>query len=32
MPLEVTNLAPLLASAIDRLHNNRSLDELLEHA
>lgn len=32
LPLEVTNLAPLLASAIDRLHNNRSLDELLEHA
>jgi ribose-phosphate pyrophosphokinase len=31
LPLEVVSLAPLLASAIDRLHNNRSLDELLEH-
>jgi len=31
LPLEVVSLAPLLASAIDRLHNERSLDELLEH-
>ena len=31
LPLEVVSLAPLLASAIDRLHNDRSLDELLEH-
>ncbi len=29
LPLEVVSLAPLLASAIDRLHNDRSLDELL---
>ncbi len=32
LPLEVVSLAPLLASAIDRLHNERSLEELLEHA
>src|SRR5215216_529576 len=32
LPLEVVSLAPLLASAIDRLHNDRSLDELIEHA
>ncbi len=32
LPLEVVSLAPLLANAIDRLHNDRSLDELLEHA
>ena len=31
LPLEMVSLAPLLASAIDRLHNDRSLDELLEH-
>ncbi len=31
LPLEVVSLAPLLGSAIDRLHNDRSLDELLEH-
>ena len=31
LPLEVVSLAPLLASAIDRLHNDRSLDDLLEH-
>ena len=31
LPLEVASLAPLLANAIDRLHNDRSLDELLEH-
>jgi ribose-phosphate pyrophosphokinase len=31
LPLEVVSLAPLLANAIDRLHNDRSLDELLEH-
>src|SRR5919199_1728506 len=31
LPLEVVSLAPLLASAIDRLHNERSLDELPEH-
>jgi ribose-phosphate pyrophosphokinase len=29
LPLEVISLAPLLASAIDCLHNDRSLDELL---
>jgi ribose-phosphate pyrophosphokinase len=32
LPLELVSLAPLLADAIDRLHNERSLDELLEHA
>jgi ribose-phosphate pyrophosphokinase len=32
LPLEVVSLAPLLSSAIDRLHNDRSLDELIEHA
>jgi ribose-phosphate pyrophosphokinase len=32
LPLEVVSLAPLLASAIDRLHNDRSLDELIGHA
>src|SRR5919199_1215702 len=31
LPLEMVSLAPLLADAIDRLHNDRSLDELLEH-
>lgn len=31
LPLEVVDLAPLLADAIDRLHNDRSLDDLLEH-
>jgi ribose-phosphate pyrophosphokinase len=31
LPLELVSLAPLLADAIDRLHNERSLDELLEH-
>ncbi len=31
LPLEVASLAPLLANAIDCLHNDRSLDELLEH-
>jgi ribose-phosphate pyrophosphokinase len=31
LPLEVISLAPLLAGAIDRLHNDRSLDDLLEH-
>jgi ribose-phosphate pyrophosphokinase len=32
LPLEVVGLAPLLAEAVDRLHNNRSLDDLLAHA
>jgi len=32
LPLEVVGLAPLLAKAIDRLHNERSLDEIIEHA
>jgi len=31
LPLEVVSLAPLLADAVDRLHDERSLDELLEH-
>jgi phosphoribosylpyrophosphate synthetase len=30
--LEVVSLAPLLAEAIDRLHNDRSLDDLIVHA
>ena len=29
--LERSSIAPLLASAIDRLHRNRSLDELIAH-
>lgn len=29
LPLEVVSLTPLLAEAVDRLHNDRSLDELL---
>jgi ribose-phosphate pyrophosphokinase len=32
LPLEVVSLAPLLAEAIDRLHNDRSLDDLIVHA
>ena len=32
LPLEVVSLASVLADAIDRLHNDRSLDELIEHA
>jgi ribose-phosphate pyrophosphokinase len=32
LPLEVVGLAPLLARAIDRLHNDRSLEGLLTHA
>src|SRR5215204_558763 len=32
LPLELVSLAPLLADAIGRLHNERSLDELIEHA
>lgn len=28
-PVEVVSLAPLLAEAVDRLHNDRSLDDLL---
>lgn len=31
-PLEVVELAPLLSEATDRLHNDRSLDELIVHA
>lgn len=31
LPLEVVGLAPLLAEAVDRLHNNRSLGDLLTH-
>jgi ribose-phosphate pyrophosphokinase len=29
LPLEVVSLTPLLAETVDRLHNDRSLDELL---
>ncbi len=32
LPLEVVSLAPLLAEAVDRLHNDRSLDDLIVHA
>lgn len=32
LPLEVAGLAPLLAEAVDRLHNDRSLGDLLTHA
>lgn len=32
LPLEVVGLAPLLGEAIDRLHNDRSLDDLVVHA
>ena len=32
LPLERVGLAPLLAEAISRLHDNRSLSELLVHA
>jgi ribose-phosphate pyrophosphokinase len=32
LPLEVVSLAPLLSGAIDRLHNDRSLDDLIVHA
>jgi ribose-phosphate pyrophosphokinase len=32
LPLEVVSLAPLLAEAVDRLHNDRSLDDLIAHA
>ena len=31
LPLEVISLASLLAETIDRLHNDRSLDELIAH-
>lgn len=31
LPLQVVSLAPLLAETIDRLHNNRSLDDLVRH-
>ena len=32
LPLEVVNLAPLLAEAVDCLHNDRSLDNPIVHA
>ena len=32
LPLEVVSLAPLLGGAINRLHNDRSLDDLIVHA
>jgi ribose-phosphate pyrophosphokinase len=32
LPLEVVSLAPLLAEAIERLYNDRSLDDLIAHA
>lgn len=32
LSLEVAGLAPLLAEAVDRLHNDRSLGDLLTHA
>jgi ribose-phosphate pyrophosphokinase len=32
LPVEVVSLAPLLAEAVDRLHNDRSLGDLLQRA
>ena len=32
LPLEVISMAPLLAKAVDCLHNDRSLDDLIVHA
>jgi ribose-phosphate pyrophosphokinase len=32
LPLEVVSLAPLLGEAVGRLHNDRSLDDMIVHA